>query len=170
MDGFASGRITPLATRQVASPRGKEKARMLPWDAAPPAPPSSSHGKGTRPRTGTGGRCCLAAYAGDGESYLEKSLRGETAAFAETAACFWERGGEGREEGRELEKRRREREAPCQGCNTLQDVELLVSLAQCIILQRNGPFPIERHQNLNYIYIIITIAIYLSIYIYICIH
>lgn len=48
---------------------------------------------------------------------------------------------------------------PCQGWNALQDVELLVSLKQRIILQRNGPFPIQRHQNLNYIYIIITIAI-----------
>lgn len=98
VDGFASGRITPLATRQVASPRGKEKARMLPWDAAPPAPPSSFHGKGTRPRTGTGGRCCLAAYAGDGESYLEKSLRGKTAAFAECVSGSREEKG-GRREG-----------------------------------------------------------------------
>lgn len=58
--------------------------------------------------------------------------------------------------------------APCQGCNALQDIELLVSLEQCIILQRNGPFPIQRHQNLNYIYNYnySNISIYLYLYMY----
>lgn len=56
------------------------------------------------------------------------------------------------------------RESPCQGCKPLRDIELLVSPS--VILQRNDPFPSQRHQNLNYIYIIITIVIFISIYLY----
>lgn len=71
---------------------------MLPWDAAPPASPSSFCGKGGPPHTAAGGRCRLAASAGDGESYSEKSLRCETAAFAGRVSGS-------REERRELEKK-----------------------------------------------------------------
>jgi len=157
-DGFATGEYA--TSHWVASPWCKEKAGILPLDAASLAPSSSFCGKGRTPHAAAGGRCRLAAYAGDGESCLEKLLQCETAAFTECASR-----GRGGEKG--ARKRTREREAPCQGCNALQDVQLLVSLEQCMILQRNGPFPIQWHQNLNYIYIIITIAIYLSVFIYV---
>lgn len=76
---------------------------MLP----PPAPPSSFRGKGTPPHAAAGGRRRLAAYAGDGESYLEKLLRCETAAFTECVSGSGEEKGRRREGSRKTNARKR---------------------------------------------------------------
>lgn len=98
---------------------------MLPWDAAPPTPSSSFHGKGRPPSSMLGGRRGLVASAGEIWRNFEKFLWCETASFTESVSGS-------RQGRRKLENKNPwEREAPCQGCNALQDVELLISLEQC---------------------------------------
>lgn len=149
-DGFLRvGAITLLSTRCRRCCPG-----MLPWDAAPPTPSSSFHGKGRLPHPAWGGRCGLAASTGEIWRNFYKFLWCETVSFAESVSGSWEgRRKLGKKNGKEklLAK-------------VVMFYRTFVGFTRAVlILQRNGPFPRQWYQNLNYIYIIITIAIYLSI-------
>lgn len=137
--------------------------RMPPWDAAPPASPFSFHDEERHPTPWQEKDVALKHMVEMGRA-IGWNCCGVKEQLSRSAFLGVGRRRVGGE--KEAGKRTWERDAPCQDCNSLQDVEMLVSLKQCIIPQRNGPFPIRRHQNLNYIYIYnynySNISIYLS--------